>query len=177
MDIRTEELLALLDYYFNPNLPVLSGNQAQILVGIEMPSAVLAKGIDLHHSIRRPMFRELFRVSGPNSHETRNSLETNPSINHGKILTKAASIDDAGPLILGWLRTKMGEILGLPFEDINPERPPHTYGIDSLVAVDLRNWFSRELGADVELFLLLGNSSVEQIAFEAAKCSRHINDS
>ena len=62
MDVTQEELIALLDYYCDPNLPLLSDVNAQIMVGIEMPSALLAKGIVLHHSIRRPMFRHLFRI-------------------------------------------------------------------------------------------------------------------
>ena len=38
IDIHQEELIALLDYYCNPDLPLLDNADAQILVGTEMPS-------------------------------------------------------------------------------------------------------------------------------------------
>lgn len=47
------------------------------------------------------------------------------------------------------------------------------YGINSLVAFDLKNWFSREIGSDVEIFTLLGNMSMDQISEQAAARSRH----
>lgn len=72
MEIAQEELIALMDHYCDPTLPVLPEKDAQILVGIEMPAAVLAKGIYLHHSIRRPMFRHLFRM-GLEDAKTNNS--------------------------------------------------------------------------------------------------------
>ena len=34
----------------------------------------------------------------------------------------------------------------------------HTYGVDSLVAVELRNWFSRSLKLDVAIFDIVGGS-------------------
>lgn len=60
MGIEQNELLALLDYYCDPHLKLLSRDEAEILVDIEMPKVILSKGIDLHHSIQRPIFRHLF---------------------------------------------------------------------------------------------------------------------
>ncbi|OBT45611.1 Type I Iterative Polyketide synthase (PKS) [Pseudogymnoascus sp. WSF 3629] len=48
----------------------------------------------------------------------------------------------------------------LPRDDINSDRPIAAYGVDSLVAVELRNWMLREMKADVPLFEILGNASL-----------------
>jgi acyl carrier protein len=45
------------------------------------------------------------------------------------------------------------------------------YGLDSLVAVEIRNWISREMGAKVPLLTLLSSPSIERLADTIAKQS------
>lgn len=172
MDITQEELITLLDYYCDPSLPLLSDVDAQVLVGIEMPSAVLAKGIDLHHSIRRPMFRHLFQmVSEKIKAESCNA--DSAIVDRAAMLKKATSQDEAVALVTKWFSGKIGQILGLSELDIDPSKPVHTYGIDSLIAIDLKNWLAGEIGADIEVFALLGNMSLEMVSAVAAEKSRY----
>ncbi|KAJ5174511.1 Type I Polyketide synthases (Type I PKS) [Penicillium canariense] len=44
-----------------------------------------------------------------------------------------------------------------------------TLGVDSLVAVDLRIWFVKELGVDIPVLQLLGGSSIDDLASSAAE--------
>ena len=39
-------------------------------------------------------------------------------------------------------------------------RPPHVYGVDSLLAVESRNWFSKMWKADVAVFDITGQESI-----------------
>ena len=172
MEISQEELIALLDYYCDPNLPLLSHVDAQVLVGIEMPSAVLSKGIDLHHSIRRPMFRHLFRMV-PNGEAPAESCDADSAVVNRAAKLRKTSRDEAAALIMEWFSSKIGQMLGLSEVDIDPNRPVHSYGIDSLIAIDLKNWLAREIGADVEVFALLGNMSVASVSAVAAEKSRY----
>lgn len=172
MDIHQEELLALLDHYCNPNLPVLDATDAQILVGLERPDAIRAKGIDLHHAIHRPMFRHLFQMGTP----SQNSLPENgpaSAVDRASLLSKAGSLDKAAALVCEWFTGKIAHTLGLAEEDVDVKKPLHTFNVDSLVAIDLKNWFAREIGAEVEVFALLGNTPIEQIAEQAASKSRY----
>lgn len=174
MDISQEELIALLDYYCDPALPLLTHDQAQILVGLETPAAVLAKGIDLHHSIHRPVFRQLFRMSSSaESAESADSLEQKLERNRAGVLRRAATDEEAGELVAGWFVAKLAQVLGLDVGDVDPDKPVPAYGIDSLVAIDLKNWFAREISAEVQVFLLLGNTPIRQVATEAAARSTH----
>lgn len=179
IDIRTDEFLALLEHYCDPDLPLLARDEAQILVGIEGPAAVLAKGAELHHSIHRPLFSQLFAVdrrsgSAPGAHEgnaNTRAPETR-AVDRKSVLRDAASDEEATALVLEWLKTKTALLLGIGAEDIDMARPAHSYGMDSLVSIDLKNWLSREIGFDVQVFQLLGNISLGELAGEAAVKSR-----
>lgn len=170
MDIHQAELMALMEYYCDSNLPLLPQGQVQVLVGLETPVAVRAKGIELHHAIHRPIFRQLFCMD--DSLELSSSHQE--SVNYAELLRQAPSADEAGSLVTAWFQSKVGQVLGLKVEDIDTDWPVHTYGMDSLVAIDLKNWFSREIGADIQVFLLLSNKSLATVAMEAAKASRFI---
>ncbi|PYH92144.1 putative polyketide synthase [Aspergillus ellipticus CBS 707.79] len=173
MEIAQEELIALLDYYCDPDLPLLSVDDAQVLVGIELPSAIKAKEIDLHHSMRRPIFSHLFRMGIHGSSRKEPNWVNAVDIDRPAALRAAASPDEAATLVIEWTSTKVGQVLGLSASDIEPSKPIHTYGIDSLVAVDLKNWFEMEIGANFTVFDLMGNTPLRELSMLAAQESRY----
>jgi acyl carrier protein len=61
------------------------------------------------------------------------------------------------------------KLLGMRPEDgaISPSTPLIELGIDSLVAVDMRVWFSRELDLDLPVLKLLGGATVEDMVEDA----------
>ncbi|PQE15785.1 polyketide synthase protein [Rutstroemia sp. NJR-2017a BBW] len=171
MDIEQNELLAVLDYYCNPDLGCLSREEAQILVGIEMPHAILSKGIDLHHSIQRPIFRHLFRMSSGKTGTSSLNTQNLVVVDRAAALRKTTD-DEATTLVTSWFSHKICQVLGLVESDIDTGKPLHTHGIDSLIAIDLKNWLAREIGANIDVFMLMGNDPMEAISAESAKRSR-----
>ena len=179
MDIQDDEFIALMDRYCDARLPLLSQAEAQVLVGIETASAVRAKGIDLHHSMYRPMFRPMFRHLFRTESHAADGTNSSPhaknaaAVDRPTVLKQAASPEQAASLVTGWLRGKMAHFLGVPEADIDVAEPLAAHGIDSLMAIDLKNWFAREIGADIEVFALLNSASLEELAAGAAEKSRY----
>ncbi|KAK1140234.1 Type I Iterative Polyketide synthase (PKS) [Aspergillus melleus] len=171
MEITQDEVLALFDYYCNPQLPLLSHDYVQPVIGLEMPSVMAAKGVDLHHSIRRPMFRHLFRMGLDSNSSVVNAGAEKGSIDRPAAL-KSASAEDAVSMITEWIVLQVAHILGMSETDIETDRPLHAHGIDSLVAVDLKNWFLNELGAKVTVFDIMGNTAIKEISVMVAEQSR-----
>ncbi|KAI0547124.1 lovastatin nonaketide synthase [Xylaria curta] len=169
MDVEQNELIALLDQYCNPELSLSHQEQAQIVIGVETAAAIRAKGIDIHHSFSRPLFRQLFRMDAL---EANGSHGAESRIDYATALRQASSDEAAGELITTWLKTKIAQTLNLQQIDVDEEKPIHVYGIDSLVAIDLKNWFTKEVGAEIQVFILLGNKPLREVAFEAAQCSK-----
>ncbi|WZH49426.1 putative PKS-NRPS protein [Fusarium acuminatum] len=64
---------------------------------------------------------------------------------------------------------KLTTMLQLAVGSVNISRPIIDLGIDSLVAVEIRTWFLKELGADIPVVKILGGDTVEQISTLATK--------
>lgn len=58
-------------------------------------------------------------------------------------------------VILEAFKKKLGRLLALKVEDIHDEDAITDYGVDSLVAVELRNWIQKEVGPNVAVFEIL----------------------
>nr|ALQ32891.1 putative polyketide synthase [Fusarium poae] len=64
---------------------------------------------------------------------------------------------------------KLETMLQLASGSVNVSRPIIDLGIDSLVAVEIRTWFLKELGADIPVVKILGGDTVEQVSTLATK--------
>lgn len=79
----------------------------------------------------------------------------------------AAAGSDPGLLHLALLesfKAKVSRLLDLPLEDVRQDESLSAHGVDSLVAVEIRNWLGREAGAKVPMSdVLNGRKSIEQM--------------
>lgn len=87
-------------------------------------------------------------------------------------LGKAKSFDEGRSLVLGALAVKIADVLMKSVEDVSPGLPMVSYGLDSLVAVEVRNWIARELEVKVSMFDLVSGNSLEQLAAVVVMKSR-----
>ncbi|KAF2464412.1 uncharacterized protein BDR25DRAFT_381212 [Lindgomyces ingoldianus] len=91
-----------------------------------------------------------------------------------RALKQAPSLDAAVAIILGALVEHIVSRTGIPPENVSPAKSLQDYGIDSLAAVELRNWLSKEMESTVPIFELLGAESLAILATEIAGRSRLI---
>ncbi|KAL2170238.1 hypothetical protein VTG60DRAFT_5014 [Thermothelomyces hinnuleus] len=87
------------------------------------------------------------------------------------LLGSAKSQIEAEMSVLDALLSKLARSLVMRAEDIDVKKPTGAYGIDSLVAVELRNWFSREARVEVPVFEILQASSLAGLAKAVARKS------
>lgn len=70
---------------------------------------------------------------------------------------------------------KLADMFGLDPGDIDLQRPAGVYGVDSLVAVELRNWLVAAAGADaMSIFDVLHSPSLGTLAAKVAQKSRYV---
>lgn len=79
-------------------------------------------------------------------------------------LRQAASVEEATETICEALMEKMTTLLMVPREEISPKKPMTEYGMDSLVAVQMRAWVAAAMAAPVSILELLANGEVRALA-------------
>ena len=66
---------------------------------------------------------------------------------------------------------RLARLMMMPESDVDEGKPLSAYGVDSLVAVEVRNWIARETGVDVSVFDLMANVPMRALAGDlAGKC-------
>nr|WOL36632.1 highly reducing polyketide synthase [Pseudogymnoascus verrucosus] len=92
----------------------------------------------------------------------------------GQIST-ATSFEEAVDIVIKGISNKLMEIFMI--SEIVPSYLLSDYGVDSLVAVELRNMLALKAGAEVSIFDIMQSASVAALATKVASKSTHINPS
>ncbi|PYI32700.1 hypothetical protein BP00DRAFT_435110 [Aspergillus indologenus CBS 114.80] len=89
-------------------------------------------------------------------------------------LAAATTLTGATLVIENALVTKLAEMFSRTREGIDPSLPLAQFGVDSLVAVELRNWSAATVQADCSLFDVMHAVSVTGLAGKMAEKSRFV---
>ncbi|MCJ1245273.1 hypothetical protein MMC30_002476 [Trapelia coarctata] len=81
-------------------------------------------------------------------------------------LRGAVSVEDAVTILQRAFLARLELMLQLSSESINVATSLVALGVDSLVAVDIRTWFLKELKTDLPIFKILGGATVAEFCFE-----------
>lgn len=112
----------------------------------------------------------------PETREQRGGGDKTSSSRANKIpvkeqLQKAATMDEVRQAIVDGLSDKLGSTLQLPADKsshVNATVPLIDQGVDSLVAMAVTKWFSKELSLTVPVLKVLSGASVADLAEDAA---------
>ncbi|KAE8325397.1 hypothetical protein BDV39DRAFT_206936 [Aspergillus sergii] len=85
-----------------------------------------------------------------------------------KDLQATKTLEDATAVIYTALSARVATHLSIPVDSINPTGPITEYGIDSHVAVELRNWISKHIEGTVPILEILASSSLMELAGKIA---------
>ena len=79
-------------------------------------------------------------------------------------LKAAQSLDEAREVVCQGLLNKLPSVLMLEKEDMDVTRSLSNYALDSLVAIEVRNYITREFEANLQVLELLSSGSIETLA-------------
>ena len=92
-----------------------------------------------------------------------------------QLVRQADTLDAAVQLICEAVSQRLSNLLMIAVEDVNTKKPIIAYNLDSLAAVELRNWITGDLEATVPLIELMNSPSIEHLAGKIASKSRLVN--
>lgn len=157
--VATTDLLALLDHYCNPALEPLSPDQSQLLIGASTPAEARSRGGDAFWASRTRMFAG-FDVE---LEAAASGMAASAETAKGDDLDVAQLFIQAdGPLtrigiVVTALKSKLARALGVEAKEIEGGKGLADYGVDSLMAVELRNWIQRDFGVSPAVFEIMQN--------------------
>ncbi|KAI1468109.1 putative polyketide synthase [Daldinia caldariorum] len=91
-------------------------------------------------------------------------------------LAQAGSIEQAADIVAEALVKKLAKSMMISAEDIEISRPVSSYGVDSLLAVELRSWIYSEIQSDISVFDLLSKTALASLARKIVLGSKAISD-
>jgi aryl carrier-like protein len=91
-----------------------------------------------------------------------------------KSLLEATTVEAAATLIAEQIVRKVAAVMGIDTSDVRAEKSLSKYGVDSLAAVELRNWFWKGMKAIVRLFELLADVPIRVLAEKIAAKSKMV---
>lgn len=156
MDVLTEEeLFYQIEEAINGQLSFSQqhleetvGDRHQLLSGIN------TRRTDLFWS-KKPLFRNLYAGRSQKSTVLGNSEEQQLT----ELLQQAGDSDKMFPVLLNAFSDRIASSLAVSRSIVQASVPLAAYGMDSLVAVEFRKWFSKEVGVNLALFDILGSKS------------------
>ena len=168
--IEVNEFLALLDICCDPaaDKPFASP-PSQIVMGLQTPSDFLARGLASPEIMQRPLFAHFSQA--PLSSEVKAGIDPG-DVNFTVVFRQAETSEERSSVVARFLAGKLARALGIDADDVDVEKPLHAYGVDSLVAVELRNWIAKDFAADVPVFEFVGGRTVQSVAEFVEKCSQ-----
>lgn len=152
-----KDLCDLLDHYCNPHLaPSRPPTHCQLLMGINDPFQIRAeRNREEPNWMRAPLFSHYYTRG-----KTASLSHTTNKVDIATLLTQSTP-GTAASVIIQALIEKLSSIVSVPVDNFDEHKPIHAYGIDSLVAVDLRNWLSKQMRAVVAIFDVMGGLSIK----------------
>ncbi|KAL9076207.1 MAG: hypothetical protein Q9157_003764 [Trypethelium eluteriae] len=161
------DLCDLIDYFCCPR----PDRESQILMGIKDPASIWALDKREPAWMQRPLFSHFYtRNHREGSRVGTEQLGGQADI--ARALAQATSIEEAGAVVTAALIRRLSSILSIELENIDEARPMHAYGVDSLVAVDIRNWIAKDIQADLAIFDILGAASMKETGLLVAGRSK-----
>ncbi|KAI1085557.1 polyketide synthase [Whalleya microplaca] len=166
-----EELHAVLDYHCLSPRKSVPLAQSQVVLRPGLPHELAAAGIPQPSWMADPLFNHLSQI------ETTSVVEQvvdKGNVKYATLLADASSLSDAEQVVLDALLLKLTRVLSVDISNLDPGKPLHAFGIDSLVAVEVRSWLSKELGSELSVLDMTNKSSISQLAVAAAAKSRFL---
>lgn len=143
---------------------------AQVICGLPTGDILQSENLDRPFYFDDPRFSFLRRKDVDGTLSKKDEIDTAES--PSSQLSRAESMRDAIDLITTSVCQRLARGLQTAAENIDANKPLHSFGVDSLMAVEMRTWITVNLQADVSLFDILSGVSIAALAVKIAAKSK-----
>jgi len=119
---------------------------------------------DLPFWARDPKLSHLLRSSILSEIDSTQTQQHDSKVSPATAVRHASSYSSAESLVVDAVVHKIASTLMRPVDEVDPSAHISGYGLDSLVAIEVRNWITRELEANLQILEILTSDSVYALA-------------
>lgn len=91
------------------------------------------------------------------------------------LIAAATTLEEAAAVVLDGITKKLMDIFMITEAEVDPSKSLSGFGVDSLVAVELRNMLALRTGAEVSIFDIMQSASIQALSVTVASKSSHID--
>ncbi|KAL2758194.1 hypothetical protein ACRALDRAFT_1040239 [Sodiomyces alcalophilus JCM 7366] len=163
-----KDVCALMEVACDPaTADTVSLNQygCQAVVGIR-PLTHWKHVAEVHATMYQPFWGHMhhFPVTatgeeGEDGASSSNNSSRNKTVDAAARLAAAGSLAEAAEVASEALVQRVSALLGTAEENVDVQNPMHSYGLDSLSAIDVRNWVGKVFDVDMPVFEILGGAT------------------
>ncbi|KAF2637935.1 ketoacyl-synt-domain-containing protein [Massarina eburnea CBS 473.64] len=173
--VTENEMLGFLDYYCDRER-IRSATTRHVSIGIQAQGT---RASWKHGYLDRPIWKHMLHAASVQESAATTTFPPSPAepekkklVNISSQLSKAISVAEAHNVSVQGLRWKIATDLGIPEDDVDPSKPLHEVGVDSLLAVQIKTWVREEMGADISVFDIMGTKSMSQLCLQMVSKSK-----
>jgi NADPH:quinone reductase-like Zn-dependent oxidoreductase/NAD(P)-dependent dehydrogenase (short-subunit alcohol dehydrogenase family) len=172
-EVSLEDIFELLRFCCDPDNAQFGG---QIITPLSLPADLRALGIVEPLGSTRPIYSHLHTLPSRYASTVKATDQPESKKLPSVLLQNAATLAEATEIITEAIRMQLSSLLVVSKDDIDPRKPIHMYGVDSLVAVEMKNWFAKGVGVEVGTTEILGGAGMAELAAKMVKSSRFLKD-
>ncbi|PLB52311.1 polyketide synthase [Aspergillus steynii IBT 23096] len=165
-DVSEREFHAMLEQVCRSTLGSAQDSKTgQILLGMATPAQMRAAGIDPPSWVlERSLFSVLPQEATTEEVQLDSNAATSTAAGNWQVALAKASPEAAGSVVVDGLTQKLAHALDVAAGEIDSQRSMAVQGVDSLLAVELRQWISKAWKADVSALDITSTPSLEELA-------------
>ncbi|KAG6030078.1 Type I Iterative PKS [Claviceps sp. LM458 group G5] len=162
--IRHNDFLTIIKHAITKEMgPLRTPTPAQIILGVGTGGLLLQnKPADPYWS-RTALYAYLNLIDMPLPDLTASATDGR-GIDLKTALGQTSSTEDAASLVRNGLAHMLAKAMNLLPEEVDVNKAPNAYGVDSLVAVGVRNWILGNCAVEMSVFEVLSNDTISQMA-------------
>lgn len=144
---------------------------AQVVTGLGDADTWAANGLPVPYYLNDPRFGPLAITSTRAGSEGPGD-DVAAAGSFASQLARASTMKQAANIVTDALVKRTAEIVQMPAAEVDPSQTLGHYGIDSLTAIEVRNWITREFQANLALLEIVSAVPIKEFAIKIVEKSK-----
>lgn len=164
-----KDVCALLDVACDPSSTLPRDTAScQAVVGIR-PISHWKHAAEVHTTMHQPFWGHMHHFPAVPELMGSGGMQNKKVVDVADRLAAAGSLSESAEVISEALAQRVSVLLGASEDSLDAQMPMHSYGIDSLSAIEVRNWVGKMFDVDMPVFEILGGATFDNAGMSIAR--------